>query len=94
MPGREPKQRGVRGVRARDRLRHVTERTPRAQDFPGAPPENLIAGGVVFSPPNRAVPLDQYCSRYMVGTRGKGEVSTGTNHLGFRCVKDTRNLTP
>ena len=30
----------------------------------------------------------QYCSRYIVGTRGKGEVSTGTNHLGFRCVKD------
>ncbi len=29
---------------------------------------------------------DQYCSRYMVGTRGKGEVNTGTNHLGFRCV--------
>jgi hypothetical protein len=22
-----------------------------------------------------------------VGTRGKGEVSSGTNHLGFRCVK-------
>ena len=30
----------------------------------------------------------QYCSRYIVGTRGKGEVNTGTNHLGFRCVKD------
>jgi formylglycine-generating enzyme required for sulfatase activity len=30
---------------------------------------------------------DQYCSRYRVGTRGKGEVSTGTNHLGFRCVQ-------
>jgi formylglycine-generating enzyme required for sulfatase activity len=30
---------------------------------------------------------DQYCSRYMVGTRGKGDVGTGTNHLGFRCVK-------
>ena len=30
---------------------------------------------------------DQYCSRYMVGTRGKGEVNTGTNHLGFRCVR-------
>ncbi len=29
---------------------------------------------------------DQYCSRYMVGTRGKGEVTTGANHLGFRCV--------
>jgi sulfatase modifying factor 1 len=33
---------------------------------------------------------NQYCSRYMVGTRGKGEISTGTNHLGFRCVKDAR----
>ncbi len=31
---------------------------------------------------------DQYCSRYIVGTRGKGEVNTATNHLGFRCVKD------
>lgn len=30
---------------------------------------------------------DEYCSRYMVGTRGKGEITTGTNHLGFRCVK-------
>jgi formylglycine-generating enzyme required for sulfatase activity len=30
---------------------------------------------------------DQYCTRYMVGSRGKGEVSTGDNHLGFRCVK-------
>jgi formylglycine-generating enzyme required for sulfatase activity len=30
---------------------------------------------------------DQYCTRYMVGTRGKGEVTTGTNHLGFRCVR-------
>jgi formylglycine-generating enzyme required for sulfatase activity len=31
---------------------------------------------------------DQYCTRYMVGTRGKGEATTGCNHLGFRCVKD------
>jgi len=30
---------------------------------------------------------DQYCTRYMVGTRGKGEPETGTNHLGFRCVQ-------
>jgi sulfatase modifying factor 1 len=34
---------------------------------------------------------DQYCSRYMVGTRGKGEVNTGTNHLGFRCVSQQRS---
>ena len=30
---------------------------------------------------------EQYCSRYMVGTRGRGEANSGTNHLGFRCVK-------
>jgi formylglycine-generating enzyme len=31
---------------------------------------------------------DQYCSRYMVGTRAKGDPMTGTNHLGLRLVKD------
>ena len=30
---------------------------------------------------------EQYCTRYLVGTRGKGEIGTGSNHLGFRCVK-------
>ncbi len=38
---------------------------------------------------------DQYCTRYMVGTRGKGEFSSASNHIGFRCVKDVpaNNLT-
>lgn len=31
---------------------------------------------------------DQYCTRYMVGTRGKGEYRSASNHIGFRCVKD------
>lgn len=30
---------------------------------------------------------DQYCSRYLVGTRGKGATDTGTSHVGFRCVR-------
>jgi formylglycine-generating enzyme required for sulfatase activity len=30
---------------------------------------------------------EQYCTRYLVGTRGKGEISTGSNHLGFRTVR-------
>ncbi len=30
---------------------------------------------------------DQYCARYMPGARGKGEPGTGTNHVGFRCVR-------
>jgi formylglycine-generating enzyme len=38
----------------------VAERTPSAKDFPGVPPENLVAGSVVFSPPDRPVALDDY----------------------------------
>jgi sulfatase modifying factor 1 len=30
---------------------------------------------------------DQYCTRYMVGSRGKGEFRSSSNHVGFRCVK-------
>jgi formylglycine-generating enzyme required for sulfatase activity len=38
----------------------IAEKTPRAEDFPGAPPENLIAGSVVFTPPSSKVPLDSH----------------------------------
>jgi formylglycine-generating enzyme required for sulfatase activity len=38
----------------------VAEQTPRAEDFPDAPPENLVAGSVVFAPPDHAVPLDDH----------------------------------
>ncbi len=33
---------------------------------------------------------DRYCSRYLVGSRGKSEPSTGSSNVGFRCVKSTR----
>ena len=33
---------------------------------------------------------DQYCARYIAGGRGKGEPDTGTNHVGFRLVRDGR----
>jgi formylglycine-generating enzyme required for sulfatase activity len=38
----------------------VAERTPQAKDFPGAPPEKLVAGAVVFTPPDGPVPLDNH----------------------------------
>lgn len=38
----------------------VAERIPRKEDYPGAPPEKLVAGSVVFSPPTKAVPLDNH----------------------------------
>nr|WP_240773487.1 formylglycine-generating enzyme family protein [Pontibacter sp. SGAir0037] len=31
---------------------------------------------------------DQYCVRYKAGSRGKGEVSSASSNLGFRCVRD------
>jgi len=31
---------------------------------------------------------DQYCDRYKAGSRGRGEVTSASNNLGFRCVKD------
>ncbi len=30
---------------------------------------------------------DQYCARYLLGTRGKGAPDTGLGHVGFRCVR-------
>lgn len=33
---------------------------------------------------------DQYCVRYQAGSRGKGETSSASNNLGFRCVKSAR----
>jgi formylglycine-generating enzyme required for sulfatase activity len=38
----------------------VAERTPRAEDFPDAPPEKLVAGSVVFTPPRGPVPLHNH----------------------------------
>jgi formylglycine-generating enzyme required for sulfatase activity len=31
-----------------------------------------------------------YCSRYLVGSRGKSEISTGSSNLGFRLVSDAK----
>ncbi|WP_164110873.1 MULTISPECIES: formylglycine-generating enzyme family protein [Sphingobacterium] len=31
---------------------------------------------------------DQYCERYKAGARGKGEINSPTNNVGFRCVKE------
>jgi formylglycine-generating enzyme len=33
---------------------------------------------------------DQYCTRYMPGSRGKGAIDSGANHLGFRCVRSAK----
>lgn len=30
---------------------------------------------------------DRYCSRYLVGSRGRGSIDSGGSNIGFRCVK-------
>jgi formylglycine-generating enzyme required for sulfatase activity len=45
------------------------------------PPQRVQRGGSFLC-------TDEYCTRYMMGTRGKGDADTGSNHVGFRCVKD------
>jgi len=32
---------------------------------------------------------DRYCSRYLVGSRGRGAVDSGGSNTGFRCVKSS-----
>ncbi len=64
-------------------------RNPQGPDTPFDPAEptekkRVLRGGSFLC-------TDQYCTRYMVGSRGKGEESTGSNHLGFRCVEPARS---
>ena len=49
----------VRKVRRRDQVRDRRGTHAAAEDFPGAPPENLVAGAVVFSPPESSGPAEQ-----------------------------------
>ncbi|MBV9868181.1 MAG: formylglycine-generating enzyme family protein [Abitibacteriaceae bacterium] len=51
-------------------------------DEPGVPKRVQRGGSFLCS--------DQYCARYLLGTRGKGAVDTGSSHVGFRCVRAAR----
>jgi len=64
--------------------RHGVVRNPKGPDSSYDPlepevPKRVQRGGSFLC-------TDQYCTRYMAGTRGKGAVDTGTSHAGFRCV--------
>jgi sulfatase modifying factor 1 len=43
-------------------------------------PTHVIRGGSFLC-------SDQYCTRYLVGSRGRGDASTGSSNLGFRLVR-------
>ena len=73
------------GLLRAPRIGRAVARNPQGPDTPFDPSEptekkRVHRGGSFLC-------TDQYCSRYMVGTRAKGEGSTATNHVGFRLVK-------
>ena len=55
-------------------------RRPDATNMHGVRQEKRVHRGGSF------LCTDQYFSRCMMGTRGKGDVRVGMIHLGFRCV--------
>lgn len=65
--------------------RHIA-RNPRGPESANDPDEPGVAKRVQRG--GSFVCTEQYCTRYIVGTRGKGEVNSPTNHIGFRCVRD------
>lgn len=56
---------------------------PAESDDPNEPgvPKRVQRGGSYLC-------TDQYCSRYLVGSRGEGDPDTASCHVGFRCVRD------
>jgi formylglycine-generating enzyme len=51
-------------------------------DEPGAAKRVTRGGSFLCS--------SEYCSRYLVGSRGKAEISSGSSNIGFRLVSDPR----
>lgn len=68
-------QPGYRGTLAIDPRGPATSFDP---DEPGVVKHVQRGGSFLCS--------DQYCNRYLAGSRGKGETSSASNNLGFRCV--------
>jgi formylglycine-generating enzyme required for sulfatase activity len=62
----------------------VAERTPTAAEFPTAPPENLVAGSVVFAPPPRPVALDSHFAwwRYVKNASWRHPLGGGSDIRG------------
>ena len=75
---------GFAGLRADRPI--STERYPQGPDSSYDPgddqPQRVQRGGSFLC-------TDQYCTRYMMGTRGEGDFDTGNNNVGFRCVVRT-----
>ncbi len=62
----------------------VAERRPDPRDFPGVPPEALVPGAIVFSPPDEPVSLDDPSAwwRYVAGASWRHPEGPGSDLAG------------
>jgi formylglycine-generating enzyme required for sulfatase activity len=61
-------------------LQAAVSRNPTVSRPPHGRAERAIRGGSFLC-------SDQYCTRYLVGSRGRGDPSTGASNLGFRLIR-------
>jgi sulfatase modifying factor 1 len=66
-------------------VRDSADRNPKGPDSSNDPSEPGVAKRVQRG--GSFLCCDNYCVRFMVGGRGKGELESTANHIGFRCVK-------
>lgn len=64
--------------------RTTAEQTPEPKNFPGVPLENLVAGAIVFTPPEGEVPLDNHFAwwRYQAGANWRQPEGPGSTLEG------------
>ncbi len=62
----------------------IAEKAPTAEEYPTAPPENLVAGSVVFAPPSGPVPLNDHLQwwSYVKGANWRHPTGPGSSIAG------------
>ena len=65
------------------KVRKNPKGTDKPMAFEGSQPLRVRRGGSFLC-------ADEYCKRYLPGTRDKNPSDSGANHTGFRCVKDAK----
>ena len=63
----------------------VAERPLRKEDFPSAPPENLVPGSIVFRPTSEPIPLQNHLDwwEYLQGTHWRHPLGPGSGLAGL-----------
>ena len=74
----------------------IAEIAPTKEQFPTAPPENLVAGSTVFTPTHEPVPLDDYFQwwRYVHGANWRHPTGPDSDLRARRNIRWCRSPTP